>query len=78
MPLADHDPRSTGTRGFPCSVKVLLTEMPEHDRNTFAAWLDDVSMTQGGIWKALKSEGYDCSQQQIGRHRRRECRCATG
>lgn len=77
MPLSDHDPRSTNTRGLACSVGVLLTDLPEPDRDTLAAWLDDVSMTQTGIWKALKAEGYDCSQQQIGRHRRRECRCAT-
>lgn len=74
MALADRNPKAKPP-GKPCSVNALLTTMPGDDATALTTWLNDVTVTESGIWQALASEGYTCSRQQIGRHRRRECRC---
>lgn len=77
MALADRDPSARPT-GRPCSVAALLDSMPDDDAETLRGWLANVRASELGIWQELKAEGYTVGRQQIGLHRRGQCRCATG
>ena len=64
-----------------CSVGNLLARLDQDSPDEAAAlcrMLADQSWPHigpGSVYEALEAEGYDVSQHQIGKHRRRQCCC---
>lgn len=69
------------THGLPCSISVALQQMPAKDRRALVAELErpqtDARFLSGRqIAEAIEAEGYgQIPPQQVGRHRRGDCRC---
>lgn len=66
-------------KGPPCSVAVLLAEMPEAKAEAFAELLarPHASMPGSFIARAVREEGYYISGETVQRHRRGDCICGT-
>ena len=61
-----------------CSVGNLLAQLDETEADALRAMLADPAWSHtgpGSVYEALDAEGYDVSQSQIGKHRRRQCCC---
>lgn len=61
-------------KGPICKVCLTLKAMSDEDRADLQAAMDDPVFAATGISRALKSEGYEVSDQMIQRHRRNDCR----
>ena len=77
MSLADRLQHAKAERKGPrCSVAKLMDRMPAQDREALQAALDDDQLEARAIWRALLAEGYDITDQPLGRHRRGICQCS--
>lgn len=74
LSLSDFTP---GRTGLPCSVATVLQALSEADRKVLLAVLSDPGVQHAAISRVLNAEGHKASSLQVGRHRRRECRCAS-
>jgi len=77
-------PKVSRVHGMPCSVGTATALLDDDDRATLAAWLaaplgHPERRTDGQIAADLGDEaGIPVGVQQVGRHRRRTCRCYQG
>lgn len=63
-------PAHIGVRCYTC---VAVEQMDEEDRVVFEEALDNRSLTNPMIARALRAAGYDVSRGSLARHRRGEC-----
>ena len=71
--LSDLKPRPSGV---PCSVRVLLDQLDDEDREALQKVLADHSITSVDIYRALTDAGHYVGAQTVARHRAGRCRCA--
>jgi len=71
-------PPTLAQPGTPCSVGRLLAELPKAEAGGLREMLDAPWRVwpHSEIEKALEAEGHRFGQGQVGRHRRKTCRCA--
>jgi hypothetical protein len=74
MALADMEPSKRAGR-LRCSVGLMLSEMPDYDRETAESWLATPAYSANALLERFKKEGYKCAFTAIGHHRRERCSC---
>lgn len=77
MALADEARALTSRSGPACSVGALLADLADADAADLSAALADPTIPARPLLEAIQARGWPLeSWQQIGRHRRHECKCA--
>jgi len=64
-------------KGPTCSVKILLNDLDDEDRQALAEALDDEKIAGTAIERALLKEGHRMPAHNIQRHRRGMCSCES-
>lgn len=77
MTLADRLQAQPRGQGMPCSVAVVLRELPPEDADALQAALDAPWRIVGHakIEADLAAEGFPVGVGTVGKHRRGNCRC---
>lgn len=77
MSLAERLQGQPRGQGMPCSVAVVLRELPPEDAEALQAALDAPWRIVGHakIESDLAAEGFPVGVGAVGKHRREECRC---
>lgn len=76
MALRDRiDAPRTVIHGYPCSIGALRQELPSDEAAALDRMLYELGWSARQVHEALTAEGYRVSWQQIGTHRRGQCRC---
>jgi hypothetical protein len=73
--LDDIKAESSPQRG-PCTVGVLLAELPDADAKDLQAALDDDNIPTTAISRVLKRMGTDMHEKRVRAHRKGQCACA--
>ena len=78
MSLSDqlNAPPPAGINGAPCSVGALYNSLHGEERAALYGMLWELGWSARRVHEAVTAEGHDVSWQQIGTHRRGQCRCA--
>lgn len=82
MSLAEQANLTGSRQGMPCSVATLLEELDAtkpSEAEALRMMLDSPWRVWGhtAIEEALEAEGYSVGTGQIGKHRRKRCRCRS-
>ena len=75
--LADIVALNTPRKGPPCTMGIVLQELPEDDIKGLLQALDNPTIKSTAIRRALEGRGYKVNDNTIGRHRRKECLCES-
>jgi hypothetical protein len=73
--LDDIRAESSPQRG-PCTVGVLIGELPDADAKDLQAALDDPNIPATAITRVLKRMGADMHDKRVQAHRKGQCACA--
>lgn len=68
-------PPQAGVHGLPCSVGRLRAELPTDEQAALDRMLFDLNWSARQVHEAVADEGHSVAWQQIGIHRRGQCRC---
>ena len=77
MSLAQALAAQVSKPGPPCTVAVLIEQLPPEDVTVLTDALASPLWTNAKIARALKAEGHGIAAQTLGRHRKGECACGT-
>lgn len=69
--IAEYKPPRIGGA---CKVCVILETVPEKDASALLVALDDVRISNAGLARILRDEGFQIQETTVRRHRRSECR----
>lgn len=69
--IAEYKPPRIGGS---CKVCAILETVPEKDASALLVALDDVRISNAGLARILRDEGFQIQETTVRRHRRSECR----
>lgn len=69
--LSNYEPPAIGAK---CRMCALLVELPTVDAEALQGALDDRRISNAGLSRMLKEEGFMLGETSVGRHRKAECR----
>ena len=69
--IADYKPPRIGASCKTCS---LLASLPDKEAEALRVALDDPRISNAGLSRILKEEGYQIQETTVRRHRKGECR----
>lgn len=71
-------PPNQAKPGPPCSIGAVLARLGPNDAAKLRGWLDSASgWTNRSLGDLMRQIGYPVSYQQVGHHRRKECKCQS-
>jgi hypothetical protein len=69
--IAEYKPPKIGGE---CRTCTLLADLPKDERDALQQALDDPRISNAGLSRILKAEGYQIADSTVRRHRKGECK----